>query len=143
MTPSFTTRAVLSTLFILDIAAMSRTIGDHPCPSLTCLKVLDLNEIEEHGILGGVGGNSDNFGYGVVTEEDDIEQCPPAPALGCMKLSPDQRMLACTIDAKGNDRFMLALFDLSGGGSGGGGSGSDALGRSSTGTAITLRDDAM
>lgn len=55
----------------------------------TAHQVLDLNAIEERGLLGGA-----------------------AITLGSMKLSADQRMLACTMDLEGNDRFVLAVFEL-------------------------------
>lgn len=91
--------------------------------------MLDLNEIEEHGL----GSNANIIGGGGLGSTDDVgeqggyshPQAPnQPPALGLMKLSPDQRMLACTIDVDGSDRFVLAVFDLSGdGGTPGGGGG--------------------
>ena len=97
--------------------------------------MFDLNDIEENGL--GVGSRgadedgSDDAGSDWEGEEEGggeggLEHAPPAPALGSMKLSPDQRMLACTIDVDGSDRFVLAVFDLlesermTGGGGGGG-----------------------
>ena len=81
--------------------------------------MLDLNEIEEHGL----GRNAHIIGGDCLGSTDDIGEQgryahPSAPKqppeLGVMKLSSDQRMLACTIDMDGSDRFVLAVFDLSG-----------------------------
>lgn len=80
-----------------------------------------MNEIEEHGLRGDrrVIGRSmheegSGDGDGGCGEEGGVEGFP-SPSLGLMKLSPDQRMLACTIDLEGNDRFLLAVFDLGAG----------------------------
>lgn len=72
-------------------------------------QVLDLNAIEERGLQGGA-----------------------ALTLGSMKLSADQRMLACTIDLEGNDRFVLAVFELG-----------DGRHLDEPGAATILREDAM
>lgn len=114
------------------------------------LQVLDLNEIEEHGLRGerGFSRNVHEEGYG--NGGDFFEGCP-TPSLGSMKLSPDQRMLACTIDLEGNDRFVLAVFDLEageatlGGGAVRGGFGAGAGSEIAKGVAkaAVLREDAM
>lgn len=83
-------------------------------------QVFDLNEVEERGLRSGSGGH-DGGGRSGSREErhQDLEQeAATSPALGSMKLSSDQRMLACTIDLDGSDRFVLAVFDLLGGGAG-------------------------
>lgn len=67
--------------------------------------MLDLNEVEEWAARG--GGNE---GRGP----------RPPPRLGSMKLSRDQRMLACTIDLEGDDEFTLLVVDLEGSGVEGG-----------------------
>lgn len=88
--------------------------------------MFDLNEIEERRGLRGPA--SINRGNG----DAETEGRPPTPALGSMKISSDQRMLACTIDVEGNDRFALAVFDLGGGGE-------DRC----SATAMVLREDGM
>lgn len=84
--------------------------------------MFDLNEIEEHGLRAGCGGPNGGGGSSggrreqqAQTDEESLEQADTTPALGSMKLSSDQRMLACTIDLDGSDRFVLAVFDLIGG----------------------------
>lgn len=109
-------------------------------PSIaSCKQVFDLNDIEEHGLRRRSDVKSTAFydradekrgdrkkteageeietepGFETGTEEGHV-QPPPTPALGSMKLSPDQRMLACTVDVEGNDQFMLAVFHLGAGG---------------------------
>ncbi|CAM9802640.1 unnamed protein product [Scytosiphon promiscuus] len=77
--------------------------------------VLDLNEIEEHGLngrYGKSGGSIDTGGEGEEGRYGRTSAPIPSPALGSMKLSSDQRMLACTIDADGSDRFVLAVVLL-------------------------------
>lgn len=104
------------------------------------LQVLDLNEIEEHVL--GSNHSGEGGGLGDIGEEAEEDYPKPPPALGSMKLSSDQRMLACTIDMDGSDRFVLAVFDLMGAEgehSGGGGGGKRQQGP----TVSVLRDDAM
>ncbi|CAN0008226.1 unnamed protein product [Ectocarpus fasciculatus] len=114
--------------------------------------VFDLNEVEERGLgnigcgdhAGGGGGSRDqevasSYGGGEEEEEDEIGTASPTPALGCMKLSPDQRMLACTLDMDGSDRFVLVVFDLLGGGRKEDGDGGKRQGP----TVVLLREDAM
>lgn len=86
--------------------------------------MFDLNEIEERRGLRGPASAGD---------DKRTEGCP-TPTLGSMKLSSDQRMLACTIDTEGNDRFSLAVFDLEGR------QGGKDL---SSATATVLREDEM
>ena len=83
-------------------------------------QVFDLNEVEERGLRSGGGGHGGGGRSGSREERhQDLEQeAATSPALGSMKLSSDQRMLACTIDLDGSDRFVLAVFDLLGGGAG-------------------------
>ncbi len=119
-------------------------------------QVFDLNDIEENGLRADSRGSADGSHGGSGWEGGeggDPEQAPPTPALGSMKLSPDQRMLACTIDVDGSDRFMLAVFDLQdaevevSGGKGGHSNSSSSSSSSSAprqGPAVTvLREDAM
>ncbi|CAN0438874.1 unnamed protein product, partial [Ectocarpus sp. 8 AP-2014] len=110
--------------------------------------VFDLNEVEERGLgdIGcgdrGGGDSRDEEGassYGGGEEEEELGTASPTPALGAMKLSPDQRMLACTLDMDGSDRFVLAVFDLLGGGRREDGDGGKRQGP----TVALLREDAM
>lgn len=106
-------------------------------------QVFDLNEVEERG-LGDIGrGDSRDEesipSYGGGEEEDELGTATPTPALGSMKLSPDQRMLACTLEMDGSDRFVLAVFDLLGGGRREDGEGGKRQGP----TVALLREDAM
>jgi len=112
--------------------------------------VLDLNDIEENGLRAGSRSGADAIHGGSawkLGEGGDPEQAPPTPALGSMKLSPDQRMLACTIDVDGSDRFVLAVFELleeKASGRKGGGSSSSSSSEPRQGPAVTvLREDAM
>lgn len=116
--------------------------------------MFDLNEIEQHGLRAGDGGESgrEEQQHQDPEEEEILEQAAPTPALGSMKLSSDQRMLACAIDVDGSDRFVLAVFDLLGGGAAGGetararrgGSTQEQGQEQGTPTAVTvLREDAM
>lgn len=82
---------------------------------------MDLGEIEDHGLQRREG----------IAQKLDNAEPHPVPALGSMKLSSDQRMLACTIDVEGNNRFVLAVFDL-------------GFGKGGDGALVTvLREDAM
>lgn len=118
---------------------LSVCVAPHLSPPPSPRQVFDLNEIEEHGLRTGSGGHGgDHGGDGAKGDPDHV---PPTPALGSMKLSPDQRMLACTIGVDGSDRFVLAVFDLLGGLGGEGRSGS---GNAHQGpTAAVLSEDAM
>ena len=125
-----------------------------------CTQVLDMNEIEEHGLRGdhrvvgrSMHGEGSGYGDGDRGEEEGggVEGLP-SPSLGLMKLSPDQRMLACTIDLEGNDRFVLAVFDLGAGDGGhggavgigvGAGAGAGAGAGPGMAKAVVLREDAM
>lgn len=111
-------------------------------------QVFDLNEVEERGLgdmrCGDRGGGDSRdeevtSSYGGGEEEEELGTASPTPALGSMKLSPDQRMLACTLDLDGSDRFVLAVFDLLGGGRREGG---DGVKRQEP-TVALLREDAM
>lgn len=122
----FTLRKLLS-----SVPAHSRL---SPAP-----QVFDLNEIEEHGLRTGGGGDDEGDGQG-----EALGQAAPTPALGLMKLSSDQRMLACTIDVDGSDRFVLAVFDLLGGGRGAQGRGSGSAPQQGPPTGVSvLTEDAM
>ncbi|CAM9320550.1 unnamed protein product [Ectocarpus sp. 6 AP-2014] len=112
--------------------------------------VFDLNEVEERGLgdigcgdRGGGGDSRDEEGTssycGGEEDEEELGAASSTPALGAMKLSPDQRMLACTLDMDGSDRFVLAVFDLLGGGRREDGDGGKRQGP----TVALLREDAM
>lgn len=91
--------------------------------------MLDLNEIEAHGLY--VDMDVAGGGRSAGPKKDGEEQQRVPPRLGSMKLSSDQKMVACTIDMEGTDRFLLAVFYL------GGGEGDEGGARSR----LVLRDD--
>ncbi|CAM9946155.1 unnamed protein product [Ectocarpus sp. 12 AP-2014] len=109
--------------------------------------VFDLNEVEERGLgdigCGDCGGGESRdeevSSYGGGEEGEEFGTASPTPAVGSMKLSPDQRMVACTLDMDGSDRFVLAVFDLLGGGKREDSDGGKRQGP----TVALLREDAM
>lgn len=73
------------------------------------MQILDLSDIELHGLMGADAGD-DIVESSLHKNSGEGQQQRIPPRMGSMKLSSDQRLVACTMDIEGTDRFTLAIF---------------------------------